>query len=338
MNLALSALRLALFSTAFLSVSGPLFCQQKSQSVPAPAAAGPAASLVAQGSKLYLAQKYKEALGPYQKALDLEKQRSTLGPGLFRVLVDNLGVSYGLTGDLKSAQVTFEYGISRDPTYPLFHYNLACTYAERDDLDRALAELGLAYRYKHNMNAGEDFPDPRLDDAFQRYLKNRRFLDFLKSVEPEAAGKTGSSPAAPGSSNPAAIRGTLLHIVSEPIAGAQVTLQVFNDEACAKLFDAKGESQEDSERLSKCSRDLFTVLSNEKGEFVFSGVQPGWYAVRFLWNIEPKPSSGPSADHISGFLVIYAAQPDVSGRYDTLSQGPAFHFDAVRDYSIEFKY
>ncbi|HXZ19211.1 MAG TPA: hypothetical protein VEG63_04635, partial [Candidatus Acidoferrales bacterium] len=83
---------------------------------------------------------------------------------------------------------------------------------------------------------------------------------------------------------------------------------------------------------------LFTVLSNEKGEFVFSGVQPGWYAVRFLWNIEPKPSSGPSADHISGFLVIYAAQPDVSGRYDTLSQGPAFHFDAVRDYSIEFKY
>jgi len=334
----MSAQRSTVLALALLFVACPLFSHQKSQPDSVPSATDPAASFVAQGSKLYLAQKYKQAIGPYQKALDLEKQKSTLSPDLVRMLVDNLGISYGLTGDLKHSREVFEFGIARDPTYPIFHYNLACTYAEMDDLDRALSELGLAYRYKQNTMAGQEFPDPRLDDSFQRYLKNRRFLDFLKSVEQQPAGKNGSSPAAQDSSNPPAIRGTLLHTAAEPIAGAQVTLQVFDDEACAKLFDAQSDSPQDSEKLSTCSRDLFTVQSDAKGEFVFSGVQPGWYAVRFLWNIDPKPSSGPSADHISGFLVIYAAQPDVSGRYDTLSQGPAFHFDAARDYSIEFKY
>jgi len=188
------------------------------------------------------------------------------------------------------------------------------------------------------MIPGEEFPNPRTDDSFQRYMKNQRFLDFLKSVEPQPAGKTGPPQAGLDSSSPPAIRGTLLRPGGAAIANAQVTLQAFSDEACAKLFDLRSDSAEDAAKLSRCSRDLFTVQTNEKGEFVFAGIQPGWYAVRFLWNIEPKPSSGPSADHISGFLVVYAAQRDVSGRYDTLSQGPTFHFDAGQDYSISFKY
>ena len=325
-----STLRPAAFALPFLFAASLFAAQQKGQpAAVAPANDDPVMTLVGRGSQLYLAEDYKGAIGPYQKALDLEKQKSTLSSTMFRVLVDNLGMAYGMTGDLKHAEETFDYGISRDPTYPLFHYNQACTYAEMDDLDRALAQLGLAYKYKQNMTPGEEFPDPRTDDSFQRYMKNRRFLDFLKAKEQQPA---------PNSSVPPAIRGTLLRAGTVPIAGAQVILQVFNDEACAKLFDRRSDSPEDSGKLAKCSRDLFTVYSNEKGEFVFAGVQAGWYAVRFLWNIEPKPSTGPSADHIAGFLVLYAAQKDVSGRYDTLSQGPAFQFDAAQDYRIEFKY
>lgn len=333
----MSSLRLPFLGLAFLFAVDLVFSQQQGQPPAAPPPEDSSASLLARGSKLYFAQDYKEAIDPYLKALELEKQKPTLNPALFRVLVENLGVSYLLTSDRKHSREVFEFGILKDAAYPLFHYNLACTYAESDDLDHALAELALAYRYKQNMNPGEEFPDPRLDDSFHRYLKNRRFLDFLQSMEQQAAGKSASpqAPAAPPS--PPAIRGRLLHDIA-PVAGAQVTLQVFNDEPCAKLFDARSDSPEDAEKLTKCSRDLFTVQSDEEGEFVFSGVQPGWYAVRFLWNIDPKPSAGPSADFISGFLVVYAAQPDVSGRYDTLSQGPAFYFDAVQDHSIEFKY
>jgi tetratricopeptide (TPR) repeat protein len=321
----------------FLCWASPLPARQKVLPPAAPAPVSPAMTLVAQGSQFYLARNYKEAIGPYQQALDLEKQKSTLSPAIFRALVENLGVSYGLTGDRKRAQETFEYGVSRDFTYPMFHYNLACTFAEKDDLDHALAELGLAYKYKQNMIAGEEFPDPRTDDSFQRYLKNPRFLEFLKSVE-QPAGEASSPQAVGDSSASPAIRGTLLRADGAAIAGAEVTLQSFRDEACAKLFDLRSDSPEASAKLSRCSQDLFAEQTNEKGEFAFVGVQAGWYAVRFLWNIEPKPTSGPSADHVGGFLVVYAAQKDVSGRYDTLSQGPAFHFEAVQDYRTDFKY
>lgn len=307
-----------------------------------PSPLGPVMDNWCEGSRLYQAQRYQEAIAPYQKALDLEKQKPALSPDFFRVLGDNLGIAYALSGDLKHAKEVFEYGVSRDPTYPLFHYNLACAYAEMDDLGRALPELRLAYQYKQNMIPGEEFPNPRTDDSFQRYMRNPSFLDFLKSVEKQPDGKTespgGTPQPVPENSEPPAIRGTLLHAGGAPITGAQVTLQVFDDEACAKLLDLRSSSPEDAARLSKCSRDLFTVPSNDRGEFAFAGVQPGWYAVRFLWNIEPKPSKGPSADHIEGFLVVYAAQKDVSGRYDTLSQGAAFLFDAAQDHRIQFKY
>ena len=334
-----SILRMAPFALAVLFAVSPVASRQKSQT-PAltPPPEDPVMVLATRGSKLYLAENYKEAIGPYQQALDLEKQKHTLSPANFRVLVDDLGTAYEMTGDLKRARDTFDYGTSRDPTYPLFHYNLACTFAEMDDLDRTLSELRLAYEDKQNMIPGEEFPDPRTDDSFQRYMKNPRFLDFLKSVEKRPDGKEVSPQAALDNSDLPAIRGSLVKAGGAPIAGAQVNLQVFSDEACARLFDARSTSPKDSRTLSECTRDLLRVQSNEKGEFVFAGIQPGWYAVRFLWNIEPKPSRGPSADHIGGFLVVYAAQKDVSGRYDTLAQGPTFHFDAARDYRTDFKY
>jgi len=136
-----------------------------------------------------------------------------------------------------------------------------------------------------------------------------------------------------------AIRGTLLRSSGAPIAGAQVILQSLDGEDCAKLFNNKKEkSPKDAAKLSKCAHDLFTIETNEKGEFSFAGVQAGWYDVRFLWNIEPKPAQSPSADTVGDFLVIYAGHKDVTGRFDTLSQGDAFQFDAARDYSISFKY
>jgi tetratricopeptide (TPR) repeat protein len=135
-----------------------------------------------QGSVFYLQGEYKKAILPYQKALDLEKEKPTLDKTLWRVLVDNLGMSYGISGDLKKAKEIFAYGLSKDPKYPMFHYNMACTYAEMNDVDNAIVSLKQAFEYKENMIKGEPMPEPATDSSFQRFLKNEKFVKALKEL------------------------------------------------------------------------------------------------------------------------------------------------------------
>ena len=138
--------------------------------------------LLERGSKSYLAGEYKQAISPYQKALDREKANRTLSDTVWRVMVDNLGMAYGISGDLKKAKETFDYGLSKDPKYPLFSYNMACTYAEMNDVDNAIKFLQQAFQYKENMIKGETFPDPWTDDSFQRFMKNDKFVSALKEM------------------------------------------------------------------------------------------------------------------------------------------------------------
>jgi tetratricopeptide (TPR) repeat protein len=97
-------------------------------------------------------------------------------------MVDNLGMAYGISGDLKKAKETFEYGLSKDPKYPMFHYNMACTYAEMNDVDQAIMYLKKAFENKENMIKGEKFPDPWRDDSFQRFMNNDKFVNALKEM------------------------------------------------------------------------------------------------------------------------------------------------------------
>jgi tetratricopeptide (TPR) repeat protein len=139
-------------------------------------------SYMMEGSKYFLNNQFDKAIGPYQKALDLEKIDRKLESKLWRVLIDNLGMAYGITGDLKFAQEVFKYGISKDPTYPIFYYNMACTYAERNDLDNTMKYLKTAFEYKQDIIAGEQMPDPRKDDSFQRFMQNEKFRRLIESL------------------------------------------------------------------------------------------------------------------------------------------------------------
>jgi tetratricopeptide (TPR) repeat protein len=136
-----------------------------------------------EGSVYYLKHDFKKAIPPYQKALDLEKENSTLEKTLWKVLVDNLGMSYGITGNLKKAKEIFEYGISKDPHYPLFYYNMACTYGEMKDMDKAIEYLRLAFERKKNVIEGEHMPDPATDSSFERFMKDEKFLNALKEIK-----------------------------------------------------------------------------------------------------------------------------------------------------------
>jgi hypothetical protein len=136
-----------------------------------------------QGSKFFLQQDYAQAAGPYQKALDMEKAKRMLSRDYFRVLVDNLGMSYGISGNLPQAKATFEYGLTQDPEYPMFYYNLACTYGEMDKMDEALAQLRLVYKYKANMIAGETLPDPLKDDSFRHFVGKDEFVKAVHEMQ-----------------------------------------------------------------------------------------------------------------------------------------------------------
>jgi tetratricopeptide (TPR) repeat protein len=135
------------------------------------------------GSQYYLLKEYPVAAEHYQKALDQEKQKRTLNADMFRVLVDNLAIAYGISGDLARSKQTLEYGITLDPKYPLFYYNLACGYGEMGKMEESLDQLRLAYKYKANMIAGEAFPDPLQDDSFRKFVNNRKFVDAVHAMQ-----------------------------------------------------------------------------------------------------------------------------------------------------------
>jgi hypothetical protein len=146
------------------------------------AQASQATEYLGQASRFYMQHNYPAAAERYQKALDLEKQKRTLNRIMFRVLVDNLGMAYGIGGNLPKAKETFEYGITQDPEYPLFYYNMACTFGEMGKMDEALEQLRLAYKYKANMIAGESFPDPLTDDSFRNFVNDKKFVDAIHEM------------------------------------------------------------------------------------------------------------------------------------------------------------
>jgi tetratricopeptide (TPR) repeat protein len=143
------------------------------------------------GSIYYARQDWARASAHYERALQLEKQKRALSPTQWNVLVDNLGMAYGMSGELSKSTATFEYGIKENPTYPMFRYNLACADAERGDLDGALEQLKIAFRYKSNSIPGEGIPDPAKDDSFKRYLTDPRFSKLTSEVCPRSTQTQG---------------------------------------------------------------------------------------------------------------------------------------------------
>jgi len=100
-----------------------------------------------------------------------------------RVLRDQAGMSYGISGDLAKARSLFEKGVAEDPDYPLNYYNLACADAGEKKLADARVHLQQAFDRKANMNPGEAMPVPTEDDSFLPYKSDTEFWSFLKHLE-----------------------------------------------------------------------------------------------------------------------------------------------------------
>ena len=117
----------------------------------------------------------------YQRAFDLlpaSEYKTTTG----RYLSDQLTLSYGMAGDVKRSRAIAETAISRDPTYPLYYYNLACADAESGDALSARTHLQQAFDRRTNTLEGESFPDPASDDSIRKLKSNRDFWAFVQNL------------------------------------------------------------------------------------------------------------------------------------------------------------
>jgi predicted Zn-dependent protease len=132
------------------------------------------------GTMAYLDKDFATAAQQLQKALDAEKQKRTLSRDDFRLLVDNLAVSYRFTQNQAKSKETLDYGLTQDPRYPLFHYDMACYYGLERDMSKALDELRLTYKNKSELSLSDQLADPLQEGCFGKFLKNK---DFVKSVE-----------------------------------------------------------------------------------------------------------------------------------------------------------
>ena len=134
------------------------------------------------GHSLFYQGKFDEAIPEYEKAMELGMKAGDMKQEDVRLLTDQLGMSYGISGHLDKAKALFEQGIQKDAEYAMYYYNLACTNAELGNLDDAVVNLKKGFERKQNMLPSETYPSPRTDDSFKRYLGNPKFEAALKEM------------------------------------------------------------------------------------------------------------------------------------------------------------
>jgi hypothetical protein len=135
---------------------------------------------------LYRARMYKAAAPMFEMALvKLKENPGTDVKTMRRVMTDQAGMAYGMSGDIPKARAVFEKAISGDPDYPMYYYNLACADAEEKNLVGARNHLQEAFARKANVISGETMPDPTKDDSFLPYRDNEEFWAFLERLQPK---------------------------------------------------------------------------------------------------------------------------------------------------------
>lgn len=133
---------------------------------------------------LYDAKMYKAAAPIFETALSkLKGSNETDQTTMKRVVTDQAGMAYGMSGNVEKARSIFEKAIADDPDYPLYYYNLACADAEEKDLAGAQKHLHAAFDHRANVIAGEKMPDPTTDDSFLPYRDNKAFWSFLEGLQ-----------------------------------------------------------------------------------------------------------------------------------------------------------
>ncbi len=128
----------------------------------------------------YFQHRFDNAAAEYAKARDIDDKQKKLSKADRDTLLDQLGLAQAQGRHFDDAIQTYTAALREDSQYPLFEYNLACSYAEKGDLDSAIPHLKKAWDLRDNMPSGTPFPDPRKDDSFRKFWNDP---EFQKAVE-----------------------------------------------------------------------------------------------------------------------------------------------------------
>lgn len=134
------------------------------------------------GTILYnVIKSYESAAFYYQRALDTLPNAAPLNAR--RVIVDQLAMSYGISGQIKQSRAVIEAAIQADPDYPFYYYNLACADAEQGKAADAKLHLQQAFDRKGNTLPGEHLPDPAKDDSILKLKRDKEFWAFVQTLK-----------------------------------------------------------------------------------------------------------------------------------------------------------
>jgi tetratricopeptide (TPR) repeat protein len=129
-----------------------------------------------------LTKKYSSAAEEWEKARKIDDAHKQLNAQQRHEVLDGLGIALALGGDIDRSMAVYREAIKEDPDYPLYHYNLACGYAESGDLNGAIPELQKAWELRDNLPRGMRFPDVHKDLSFERYIGNQKFEDAVRNM------------------------------------------------------------------------------------------------------------------------------------------------------------
>ena len=124
----------------------------------------------------------------------------------------------------------------------------------------------------------------------------------------------------------------------QPIQGAKVRLQSFDDESCVKLAKASKLSDEEKATLDKCSRDVAAFVANNKGEYRFPNVPAGWYKLLVEWTLDGPPALRFTVQWQGEFVITYFETKTEPKKYSALAQGEIFSFDGVKSQTKDFNW
>ncbi|HEV2802991.1 MAG TPA: hypothetical protein VGW12_21170 [Pyrinomonadaceae bacterium] len=128
-------------------------------------------------------KQYKEAAEQLNIALGLEQKQRQLDNTNWRNLIGHLVDLSVAAGERARAKELLEYGISNDPTFPLFHLGLAHHYTSQGDVAGTIAALEKAYLYRKNDRRTSFWIDPLKDPAFERFRKDETFRKAVKPLK-----------------------------------------------------------------------------------------------------------------------------------------------------------
>jgi Tfp pilus assembly protein PilF len=123
-----------------------------------------------------------QAAQEYTRTIELDDQQRKLTTDQRRRAIDQQGVSYALSRDYDRAKRIYLDALAKDPEYAMFNYNMACVYAEMDDLESAIPYLKKAWEHRETLPSDVKFPDPRKDDSFKSFWNDKRFLEAVQNI------------------------------------------------------------------------------------------------------------------------------------------------------------